>query len=147
MDGTCLEPGLDHPLRRQLHDELHARPSLYFDRDCDIWHVAIVGFDPSLPPPRLSPDTEEAKSDAKHGIADFAGGRLKWEVHTEFLSLTFVADVGALENVPEAFQDLRSRTGGQTVSAVHVRFRNEREGVTPPPTPRSSHRKSAEVTR
>ncbi|WP_281024259.1 DUF3422 family protein [Methylovirgula sp. 4M-Z18] len=34
--------GYEHPLRKELHNELHARPSLYFDGDTDVWHVALV---------------------------------------------------------------------------------------------------------
>ena len=28
----------EHPLREELHNELRARPSLYFDRDADVRH-------------------------------------------------------------------------------------------------------------
>jgi 4-hydroxyproline epimerase len=30
-----------------LHNELHARPSLYFDGDTDVWHAAITTIDRS----------------------------------------------------------------------------------------------------
>ncbi|MEF0941249.1 DUF3422 family protein [Rhizobium sp. BR 362] len=36
---------LEHPLREELHNELHARPSLYFEGDVDVWHVAVIGED------------------------------------------------------------------------------------------------------
>lgn len=38
----------EHMLREELHNELHARPSLYFKGDVDVWHVAVV--DEGSPP-------------------------------------------------------------------------------------------------
>lgn len=37
----------EHPVREELHNELHARPSLYFDGDTDVWHAAITTIDRS----------------------------------------------------------------------------------------------------
>lgn len=38
-------------LQRELHNELHARPSVYFVGDTDVWHVAILGGRRTPPPP------------------------------------------------------------------------------------------------
>ncbi len=35
----------EHPVGEELHNELHARPSLYFDGDTDVWHAAITTID------------------------------------------------------------------------------------------------------
>lgn len=122
----------EHPLRDELHNELHARPSLYFDGDTDVWHVAIIGEDgpPSIPdsPPGL--EEVSTTQQGKHGIGRFAGGRLKWELHTEFLTLTFVArpsdDLGGTP--PQAFQELCDRADGQVIAAVRVLVRDEEDG-------------------
>ncbi|QEL22999.1 DUF3422 domain-containing protein [Bosea sp. F3-2] len=83
----------EHPLRAELHDELHARPSLYFEGDSDVWHVAILGSQGPPAVPEAFSDLSDVSStqDGRHGIGTIPGGRLKWELHTEFLTLTFVA--------------------------------------------------------
>ncbi|MBB3236958.1 DUF3422 domain-containing protein [Phyllobacterium endophyticum] len=122
----------EHPLRDELHNELHARPSLYFDGDTDVWHVAIIGKDGPPSAPDGLPGLEEVSTtqQGKHGIARFAGGRLKWELHTEFLTLTFVVrpsdSVGGTP--PQAFQELCDRADGQVIAAVRVIVRDEKDG-------------------
>ncbi|PPA05669.1 DUF3422 domain-containing protein, partial [Pseudomonas sp. MWU12-2312b] len=32
-----------HPQRQDLHNELHARPSLYFDEPAHVFHLAFLG--------------------------------------------------------------------------------------------------------
>lgn len=34
-----------HPQRTTLHNELHARPSLYFDGPAHVFHFALLGGD------------------------------------------------------------------------------------------------------
>jgi uncharacterized membrane-anchored protein len=34
-----------HPQRQTLHNELHARPSLYFDEPAHVFHLAFLGGD------------------------------------------------------------------------------------------------------
>lgn len=121
----------EHPLREELHNELHARPSLYFDGDSDVWHVAIVGEDGIPSFPTNVDDLEEMAStqEGKHGIARFHGGRLKWEVHTEFLTLTFVTDADAVA-VPDPFQTLCDRIRGRIIASVRVLVREEKGGRT-----------------
>ena len=122
----------EHPLRDELHNELHARPSLYFDGDTDVWHVAIIGDVGPPPVPVSPPGLEEVSTTqhGKHGIGRFAGGRLKWELHTEFLTLTFVArpfdDHGG--TAPQAFQELCNSVDGQVIAAVRVLVRDEKNG-------------------
>lgn len=120
--------GPEHPLRRELHSELHARPSLYFDGDADVWHIAIMhdGAAPTVPARLLQSESTNRTADGKHGIVLFEGGRLKWEVHTEFLSLTYVAPPAEDGTAPAALKKLRGEVTGETVAAVRVLVRNEK---------------------
>jgi uncharacterized membrane-anchored protein len=123
--------GLLHPLRRELHDELHARPSLYFDGDTDVWHVAIIGPSgaPALPERLTALDEASTTREGNQGIARYEGGRLKWERHTEFLTLTFVEPAAAdSAKPPQAFLDLCGAVGGEIICAAHVMVRDETDG-------------------
>lgn len=124
---------LEHPLREELHNELHARPSLYFEGDVDVWHVAVIGEDG---PPAVSDDLmrlEEVLTtqQGKHGIGRFGGGRLKWELHTEFLTLTFVVPIVKAqgEGPPAPFQELCDAVKGKIIAAVRVTVREEKGGA------------------
>lgn len=125
---TCPE----HPLREELHNELHARPSLYFDGDTDVWHVAIVGEKcvPSFPANVQEIEDVASTQEGKHGIARFSGGRLKWEVHSEFLTLTFVRKAEATGDVllPTAFQALCNGIKGKVIASIRVLVREEKNG-------------------
>lgn len=127
-DKQCIGP--EHPLRRELHNELHARPSLYFEGDIDVWHLAIVdGEGAPEVPERLQRLADASKtSDGRHGIAAFEGGRLKWELHTEFLTLTYTTAAVDTCTPPVAFVGLRDEIDGQTVTAVRVLVRNVENG-------------------
>lgn len=119
----------EHPLRQELHDELHARPSLYFEGESDVWHIAIVGEDaaPPIPETLLGLAGLATTQKGKHGFGDYGGGRLKWELHTEFLTLTFVIKPqkfldGAL---PDAVHQLCELVEGKIIAAVLVRVRDK----------------------
>jgi uncharacterized membrane-anchored protein len=122
----------EHLLRRELHNELHARPSLYFDGDTDVWHVAIVGEDRPPPVPTDLPGLEEAATTGQgnHGIGRLGEGRIKWEAHTEFLTLTFVVRASPLSpgEAPQAFAACIRHIDGKVISAVRVLVRDEKEG-------------------
>ncbi|QPB22772.1 DUF3422 family protein (plasmid) [Rhizobium sp. 007] len=60
--------GTDHHLRRELHDELHARPSLYFDSDTNVWYVAIAGGKPPSPTAIESMNDLTRSPDGRRGI-------------------------------------------------------------------------------
>ncbi|MEN0105840.1 MAG: DUF3422 domain-containing protein [Pseudomonas sp.] len=77
-----------HPLRNELHNELHARPSIYFDEPAHVFHLTLLGDSPGYEPiiQQLSPGT----ATQAQGMAQLDGLALKWERHTEFLSLTLV---------------------------------------------------------
>jgi uncharacterized membrane-anchored protein len=86
-----MPPGSEHRLRIELHNDLHARPSLNFDGDADVWHVALVVDGGPPPGPTGLPGLAEVTTTGQgsHGIGRVGEGRLKWEAHTEFLTLTY----------------------------------------------------------
>jgi len=110
-----------------LHNELHARPSLYFDGDADVWHIALTEGDGAPAIPLDLSEIAHAKKapDGKHGIVELDDGRLKWELHTEFLSITFVAKARACSQPPAELSRIREAIGGATVAAVRVLVRND----------------------
>lgn len=126
---TMAEPGvdvteLDHPMRRELHDELHARPSVYFEGDSDVWHMAILGT--RIPDSILALPTSSRSLDGKHGIAELGDCRLKWELHTEFLTITYVCAASQDRRPPQTFMDLRRQISGETIAAIRVLVRENR---------------------
>jgi uncharacterized membrane-anchored protein len=79
-----------HPLRHALHNELHARPSLYFSEPAHVFHLAFMGSERER---QLLLDTlydEPVRYEMPQGITRFNGHRLKWERHAEFFTLTYV---------------------------------------------------------
>ena len=86
-----------HPLRVALHNEIHARPPEAMtaplaishvvmvcdaeQRQASRAHVATLLRDHHLPPPDES---------STHIRMDVAGFRIRWELHTEFVSYTFL---------------------------------------------------------
>lgn len=96
-DLTTHALPLDHPLRAQLNDEVHARPPEPLCSPVQITYLALLG----------DPDTEEAERAAlaalfvrygveplapgnNHMSADLGAFRIKWERHTEFSRYTFI---------------------------------------------------------
>ncbi|MEW9616184.1 DUF3422 family protein [Shinella sp. S4-D37] len=129
MDTHLIGP--EHSLRRKLHNEFHARPSLYFDGDIDVWHLAIVDGDtaPAVPE-RLQQLAAASKTgDGRHGIADFEGGRIKWKLHTQFLTLTYTTAACDASSPAPPFGRLREEFAGQTITAVSVIVRNGKDGI------------------
>ncbi len=142
MTGETQPPGetqlgglRDHPLRRALIDELHARPFAQVTAPQRASHLALLtGEDPAedraqvavlctahgVPPPG-SEDT--------YLMADLGPFRLRWERHTEFSSYTFFQDPGdpgrgdpdwgapVLDSVP---RDWLAALPGQLLVGVHL---------------------------
>jgi uncharacterized membrane-anchored protein len=67
--------------------------------------------------------------DGKHGIGTYGNGRLKWEIHAEFVTLTYAesASPESARPVPDAFNQLCASCGGETVAAALVLVRREPE--------------------
>ncbi|MFM9880387.1 MAG: DUF3422 family protein [Burkholderiaceae bacterium] len=90
-----------HPQRHALHNEIHARPPLALalpqaithvvmladaaQREASRGHVAQLLRDHHLPQPDAS---------ATHIRMDFGAWQLRWELHTEFVSWTFMCPLG-----------------------------------------------------
>ncbi|WP_458369710.1 DUF3422 family protein [Pseudomonas fluorescens] len=83
-----------HPLRKCLHDELHARPSIYFDGPAIIYHLAILddGNSANEIIETLSSHCELGTPNIskRHQLMRIDGLPFKWEWHTEFLTMTLV---------------------------------------------------------
>ena len=79
-----------HPQRTALHNELHARPTLYFDGPAQVFHLALLGGDAACAAllQRCCPDALDTA--AAQGITRLDGHPFKWERHTEFFTLTLV---------------------------------------------------------
>jgi len=91
-----------HPERTVLHNEVHARPPesltaplalthlvMWTDaggREASRAHLAALLRDHHLAPP---------DAQATHLRADLGGWRLRWELHTEFVTWTFTVGLGA----------------------------------------------------
>lgn len=82
-----------HPHRHALHNELHARPSMYFDAPAQVFHLAFLDeHEAAETIVRSLCDRHVALADPALPQGEFPVGdaRLKWERHTEFLTLTLV---------------------------------------------------------
>ncbi|MGM1051651.1 MAG: DUF3422 domain-containing protein [Pseudomonadota bacterium] len=82
-----------HPQRARLHNELHARPSIYFEEPAHLHHYAFLDAD-GIAADILhrvaevtgrTPDVEAAQE-----ILELGDQTLKWERHTEFFTLTLL---------------------------------------------------------
>ncbi|MCE8017771.1 DUF3422 domain-containing protein [Halomonas sp. MCCC 1A17488] len=87
-----------HPQRERLHNELHARPSIYFTEPAHLYHYAFLadaqGHADLLV--HLSEATGLAfDTEAVQQIVTLDGKVLKWERHTEFSTLTVMVPKGA----------------------------------------------------
>jgi len=88
-----------HPLRDELHDEVHARPPLPLGSPCRVTCIALLcnGEDRAREWQVLRDlgarcGVEVAATPAGYLAADFGRFRLKWERHTEFSRYVFVVD-------------------------------------------------------
>ncbi|MFN9807801.1 MAG: DUF3422 family protein [Betaproteobacteria bacterium] len=125
----------DHPLRRPLADEVHARPPApvtvpavvsclaLFDTDADAVFDRVAGLARSagVPMPERG----------GHAVVELPEVRVKWERHGEFSSLTFVRSLAgqvealaAMTAFPSAFDavpgDWLASLPGRTVSAADI---------------------------
>jgi uncharacterized membrane-anchored protein len=121
----------DHPQRRALNDEVHARPPDSLEAPVRLSYLVLVGSgsraDDLASLSRLIEGTGAPKpaAEANHYSADLGSHRIKWERHTEFCRYTFYAhgvekkpfSEPAISLVPQSWlRDLK----GQTIAAVHA---------------------------
>ncbi|AXP02428.1 DUF3422 family protein [Pseudomonas fluorescens] len=118
-----------HPQRKMLHNELHARPSLYFDEPAHVFHLAFLGDTAQCNAllERLCPDTVAAQ--AAQGITRLEGHPLKWERHAEFFTLTLVVPASSNElqwtTLPESLARGIEGHAQHLINAVQVVVRAE----------------------
>jgi len=79
-----------HPLRQSLHNELHARPSLYFKDPANVFHLAFLGNEQECNTFLQNCCPDSLDLNAAQGITQLEGHALKWERHAEFFTLTLV---------------------------------------------------------
>jgi uncharacterized membrane-anchored protein len=124
-----------HPARVALHNEIHARPPEAMtapvaishvvmvcdagQRQASREHVATLLRDHHLPPPDAS---------STHIRVDLGGFRLRWELHTEFVTYTFTRSLEgdalnerepqtAIDVVP---QDWLEKLPGEALTSMHI---------------------------
>ncbi|MES3009933.1 MAG: DUF3422 domain-containing protein [Pseudomonadota bacterium] len=125
----------NHPQRHALHNEIHARPPEAItaplaiaqvvmladpaERDASRAHLAELLRNHHLPPPG---------GETNHLRVDLGAFRLRWELHTEFVSYTFMRPLSgdpfgeqgcatALDVVPRDWLD---GLPGQNISSMHL---------------------------
>ncbi|WP_447802893.1 DUF3422 domain-containing protein [Pseudomonas serbica] len=118
-----------HPLRHALHNELHARPSLYFSEPAYVFHLAIMGSESERQALLDSVCTEPVGDDLPQGITRFDGHWLKWERHAEFFTLTYVVtaitDKPGWSSLPDALAAKVSPYTQLLINSVQIVVRNK----------------------
>jgi uncharacterized membrane-anchored protein len=121
----------DHPQRRALNDEVHARPPDSLQAPVRLSYLVLVGSgsraDDLEQLSQLIDGTGAPKpaTDANHYSADLGSHRIKWERHAEFCRYTFYTQnvekkpfsEPAISLIPQSW--LRSLKG-QTIAALHA---------------------------
>lgn len=118
-----------HPQRQTLHNELHARPSLYFDEPAHVFHLAFLGGEPECNAllERCCPAPIDPH--AAQGITRLDGHALKWERHAEFFTLTLVVtsscDDLSWTSLPEVLAQKVEAHLPQLINSVQIVVRGE----------------------
>jgi uncharacterized membrane-anchored protein len=82
-----------HPQRTVLHNELHARPSLYFNEPAHVFHIALLdqsGVSEAVIAELAERAPAPWPAGTAQGLVQMDGGPLKWERHAEFFTLTLM---------------------------------------------------------
>ena len=118
-----------HPLRHALHNELHARPSLYFSEPAYVFHLAIMGSEVQRQALLDSLYTEPVGDDLPQGIIRLDGHWLKWERHAEFFTLTYVVtaitDMPGWSSLPDALAAKITPYTQLLINSVQIVVRNK----------------------
>ncbi|WP_223515228.1 DUF3422 domain-containing protein [Pseudomonas sp. GL-R-26] len=117
-----------HPLRHTLHDELHARPSLYFSEPAYVFHLAVMGSDNERQALLNSLYDEPVSGEIPQGITRLDEHWLKWERHAEFFTLTYVVTANTVRphwtSLPEALAAKISPYTQLLINSVQIVVRN-----------------------
>ena len=137
---SCTTIPADHPQRRLLHDEVHARPPATLQAPVRASHLAMLTNIKEKAENRQvlaalcahfgqpAPDAQ-----ASHFMADFGDFSLRWEQHSEFSSYTFYRTdpfddpfaESALCAVPEAWL---KTLPGQLIVGAHAAIQSNGHG-------------------
>lgn len=101
--------------RQALHAEAHARPPMAITQeDAKIWHWSYCGDQLGLTgwPEGLNDKT-------RHALKALPGGQLRYERHTEFMSVTYSGEQPPFEEIRAAV----SVAKGEQFAGVHIDFR------------------------
>ncbi len=126
----------DHPLRRRLNDEVHARPPERISAPARVSFVAMLADEAQRAESwrviaRVAAESGATPPapEALHYSADVAGFRLKAERHTEFLRVKIIAPGFGKGGASDPFQQSAlesagaswlSELQGETICAIHV---------------------------
>jgi uncharacterized membrane-anchored protein len=127
---TASSLPMDHPQRRALNDEVHARPPERIVPPMRLSYLVLMSGDRETDRADLLRLLEGTSAlvpqpDANHYSADLGAFRVKWERHTEFCRYTFMVQgaepqpfaMPAIQSVPQTWL---SRLKGQTLTAIHA---------------------------
>jgi uncharacterized membrane-anchored protein len=122
----------EHPLRRALAEEIHARPPANLAAPVQVSHIALISGEDGMAPHvahlealckhfRVAPPPV----DATHFSAELGEVQLKWERHTEFSTFTIIRPGAfaqpfkgtAVDSLPK---DWLTDLPGQVIAACHV---------------------------
>ena len=125
-------PFKDHALRRELSNEVHARPPEAISAPMCLSYLAIAS-DPSMRETELRHVAELAsrygapppQQDTTHYSVDFGSFRLRWERHTEFARYTFMrpgSEEGCFTHTAfsAAPPEWLAGISGETLFAAHI---------------------------
>ena len=134
---------LDHPQRRSLSAEVHARPPVAITPPMAVSYLAHMA-DPNAPGRATSLlsrllshfDVDATDASAKHHEADLGEVRLRWERHTEFARYSFIAppaDAPPFEQPPIRFipAEWLDELRGTVMVGLHARIEQESELALP----------------
>ena len=124
----------EHPLRRELNDEVHARPPLRIDGPAVVLHLACLrasGDAAGNPDLRFIADLAKhhgapaPNPASRYGILPRGETQLKWELHTEFTSYTLVMPRTDLKPGATQWASLPedAQCPGECVAALILEFR------------------------
>lgn len=122
---------IEHPRRRALNDEVHARPPDSLPTPCGASYLACV---PELKPDALSPtdrlaellrgfDVEAPPQTIKHFTTRLGARRLRWERHTEYSRYTLIdtrADAAPFSGASGIPGDWLATMRGQILVGLHA---------------------------
>lgn len=125
--SLTLDARIEHPLRRRLMDEVHARPSLGLSAPAVLFHFAWLGDNASDSIADLCREHDEPtpSPERRHGLIQQAEGWIKWECHTEFVTCCFLrpdhASAEPWPSVPADIAQFASHLPGSCLVALILR--------------------------